>query len=223
MRRRSALAAIAAAGASVLAGCSLDREEVHDDKPTVEPSNATTARSPTATGTPAEETPLAGDVPTDRVVDGAAVSENDVAVTADRWFGLEELRYRDGDEHATVSTDEGWFVAWEFTIRNRGDERVDSLPDGVFELGVDGERYVHVHEFPGEVQFSQIDQPESEPQIRELAWYEGLDPGEAVSLQLVYEAPVRPEYRHYLVWDHEASVDGSEDPVYLTGRRVETE
>jgi len=108
----------------------------------------------------------------------------------------------------------------EFTVANRGDDGVDSLPDSVFELRVDGETYAHIHEFPGGVQFDALDQPDSEPQIRALAWYSGLDPGEAVSLQLVYEAPVRPDYRHYLAWDPRSPVEGASEPVYLTGRRT---
>ncbi|MCU4800076.1 hypothetical protein OB920_06800 [Halobacteria archaeon HArc-gm2] len=220
MRRRSALAAFASLGAGALAGCSLDREELHDDPPTVQPSTETTERTPTATATPQESTPLPGDVPAERVVAGEAVDADGLAVTADRWFALEEIRYQDGDGHDTVTTDAGWFVAWEFTLRNRGDARLDALPDAVFELGVDGQRYAHVHTLPGGVRFEDIDQPDVEPEIRDLAWYGGLAPDEAVSLQLVYEAPVRPDYRHYLVWDHETTVDGSDEPVYLTGQRA---
>ncbi|SFR99940.1 hypothetical protein SAMN05216559_2284 [Halomicrobium zhouii] len=221
MRRRSALAAFASLGTAALAGCSLDREELHDDPPTVQPSTETTERTPTATATPEASTPRPGDVPAERVVDGEAVAENGVGVTADRWFALEALRYENGDgEHETVTSDRGWFVAWEFTVANRGDSRVDALPDSVFELRVDGETSAHLHEFPGGVSFGALDQPDSEPQVRELAWYGGLDPGEAVSLQLVYEAPVRRDYRHYLAWDPESPVEGASEPVYLTGQRV---
>jgi|GEM_PF-3451293 len=221
MRRRSVLAALAALGSAALAGCSLDREQVHDDPPTVRPSTETTERTPTATPTPQESTPRPGDVPAGRVVDGEAVSESGVGVTADRWFALEELRYEDGDgEHQTVSSDSGWFVAWEFTVANNGDSRAEAFPDSIFELRVDGASYAHLHEFPGGVSFGTLDQPDSEPQVRELAWYGGLDPGEAVSLQLVYEAPVRRDYRHYLAWDPDSPVEDASEPVYLTGRRV---
>lgn len=221
MRRRSALAALAAAGTTVIAGCSLDREQIHGDPATAAPVTDSARTTDTETGTPPASTPLPGNVPSDRVVDGEAVSEDGLGVTADRWFALEEVRYENDDgEQQTVTSDRGWFVAYEFTLRNHGDSRTDSLPDSVFELRVDGESYAHIHEFPDGVQFSALDQPSSEPQIRELAWYNGLDPDAAVSLQLVYEAPVQPDYRHYLAWDPDSSVEGASDPVYLTGRRV---
>jgi len=222
MRRRSALATLAALGSSVLAGCSLDRERIHDDPPTVRPSTEMTERTPTATATPEESTPRPGDVPADRVVDGEAVAENGVGVTADRWFALDEIRYENGDGgHETVTADRGWFVAWEFTVANRGDDGVDSLPDSVFELRVDGETYAHIHEFPGGVQFDALDQPDSEPQIRALAWYSGPRPrgGRVPPAGLRGAGPARlpalPGLGPLIARRGRAS-----EPVYLTGRRT---
>lgn len=162
MRRRSALAAFAAAGTTLLAGCGFDREPTHGDPSTAEldtEPTPTTDRPPTDAATDTPPTPLPGDVPSNRVFADEAVSEDGLGVSADRWFAL----------------------------------------DGV--------------------QFGALDQPESEPRIRDLTWYDGLDPGESASLQLVFEAPVRLDYRHYLVWNHSSPVEGASEPVYLPGRR----
>lgn len=225
MERRAALAAFAAAGSTVLSGCSLGSRAVHQEPSTAEKFTETS--TPTADDTPtATETSTPsrrrGDVPDDRVLEGAAVSDDGLELTADRWFAFERLPYSEGsdDETKTVTTDVGRFVAYEFTLRNVGKSEMDSVPDAEFLLGIDGETFDHVHSFPGDVPFDAIDQPSSQPRIRPLAWYDSLDPGEGVSLQLVYEAPVRPDYRHYLVWDHGSPVEGFLEPVYLTGEHV---
>lgn len=56
--------------------------------------------------------------------------------------------------------------------------------------------------------------PSARP-IRLLAWYEGLDPGASARLQLVFDAPARPAFRHYLAWDHPRPVAGVAGEVYL--------
>lgn len=215
MRRRSLLTVVASLGAAPLAGCSGDRDPSSGATVTVERTTGTTTEI-----TEASSTPRPGTVPTDRVVTGEATSADSLGVTADRWFGLESVRYDDGDERRTATTDRGWFVAYEFTIHNLGESRTGALPDAEFKLRVDGETYEHIHEFPGGVPFDAVDQPDVEPRIRELAWYDGLDAGESVSLQLVYEAPIRLDVRHYLAWHHGEPVEGSTDPVYLLGDRT---
>lgn len=217
MRRRAFLHALGGAGAGAIAGCAADGDgggepEVSERSPRGTP----TAPPGTSTGTPKR-----GGVPEDRVVTGEAVSSDELGVRADRWFGLERLRYREGGETRTVTADDGWFVAYEFTVRNRGQSGVGSLPDHQFHLWVDGETYAHVHEFPGGVPFDALDQPPDQPTIRPIGWYSGLDAGDSASLQLVFAPPLRRDYRHYLEWDHDTAIEGADEPVYLLGERVE--
>lgn len=225
MKRRTALAAILSGGATLVSGCSLNSRTVHEEPSTAEKFTRTRTQTPVEDVTPSEQATTAtrqpGDVPADRIVDGTAVSADGIGVTADRWFGHDSLPYRDDDEELeTVESDVGWFVAYEFTIENVGDEPTDALPDAEFLLGIGGDTFDHVHSFPGDVPFDAIDQPAGEPEIRPLAWYDSLAPGEGTALQLVYEASKRPEFRHYLVWDHDAPVEGHEDEVYLEGEFV---
>lgn len=200
--RRALLSGLAAG----LAGCSL---------PAGEPTETTTG-TPTATPEP---TPRPGSVPSERVYRDEAVTEGGIAVGAEWWMGFEELRYRTAEgETATVPLGEEWVVAYTFTLRNAGDRPHYPLVDSQFRLRVAGRTHEHVHELPGGVSFDSLEQ-EGEPRIRELAWYDRLVPGESAELQLVFVVPPRPEYRHYLVWDHGTTIDGREASVYLLGER----
>jgi len=129
---------------------------------------------------------------------------------------VKEVAYRGSNGNTrTITSEIGQFIAYNFTLKNSSESSREPLPDSVFTLAIDGETLEHIHSFPGGVKFRDIEQEESEPQIRPLAWYDTLQPGEGVSLQLVFEAPVKPEYRPYLVWDHGSEVAASTDPVYL--------
>jgi hypothetical protein len=158
-------------------------------------------------------------VPSERVFTDEAIAEYGVGVRANRWFGRRELSYG----AVTVTSDRGWFVAYDFTIENHADGGVGALIDSTFTLRIDQATNQHIHEFPGGVPFSAIDGPAEGPRIRELEWYRGLEAGESVSMQLVFEAPVRTGFRHYLAWEPPSPVAGSTDPVYLLGDRVSVE
>lgn len=189
--------------ATGFAGCSL-------------PSEATR----TTTGTPTTEpTPRPGSVPADRVYRDEATTAGGLAIAAKWWAGFENLHYRgEGGETAAVPLGDEWVVAYTFTLRNTGDGPHYPLSDAQFLLRVAGEEHEHAHELPGGVSLDSLEQ-EGEPRIRELSWYGRLVPGEAVELQLVFVVPPRPAYRHYLAWHHEATIDGSDAPVYLLGER----
>ncbi|WP_255150015.1 hypothetical protein [Halorarius halobius] len=197
--RRRVLAVLAGA---CLAGCSTDSTTPTD----------TGTPSPTDTGTP---TPSPGVVPPSRTFSPTAVAADGHALTAERWFALDAVRYETDDGHATVEPFGDRFVGYEFRLANRGDERRQALPDSVFRLRVAGETHDHVHALRGEVAFRRADQPADEPTIRPLRWYEGLAPGEAVRLQLVFDVPAHPAVRHYLAWHHRTAVEGSAEPAYL--------
>ncbi len=210
MRRRVLLGALA--GTVGLAGCAGDPTSGSPsagDSPAGSPKG-----TPTASATP---TRAPGTVPPDRTVASEAVASDGLAARAERWFGLERVRYRDPDtgDLAWVGAPEGRFVAYEFRLRNAGEESLPAVRDGRFRLRVAGTGYEHVHRLPGGVSFHSLAQPEGRPTIRSLAWYDGLAPGATVDLQLVFQAPVEPSHRHYLAWDPGAEVDGSSDPVYL--------
>jgi hypothetical protein len=115
----------------------------------------------------------------------------------------------------------GRFVVYDFRLENVSEERLPAVRDSVFRLRVAGATFRHRHSLRG-VPFSRVRQPEEEPQLRPLVWYDGLDPGASVGLQLVFDAPTRPAFRHYLAWDHPAPVAGHDGPVYLWPRSVET-
>ena len=212
MDRRTFLAQLAAGGGVALAGCTV----THVDTSTPTPrEDHTPERSQTATA-PTASAPRPGDVPGDRVFVGEAIADYGVGVRAERWFAHRELSYGAG----TVTSDRGWFVAYDFTITNHGESGVGAIADSKFTLRIDDATVEHMHEFPGGVPFSAIEQPTVGPRVRELAWYRGLGAGESVSLQLVFEAPVSTAFKHYLAWDPPSPVAGSEDPVYLHGDRV---
>lgn len=202
MRRRTLLAGLGAA----LAGCT--------------GGEANTTSSPTGTpiDTPAR-TPNPGSVPPSRTVPGAAVADDGTAVTARRRFSLSEVRYLTIDSGpTTIEPRRDLFVGYDFVVENRGDDRLPAMPDTAFRLRLAGSTFEHVHALRGTVAFADVDQPDDEPEIRPLSWYEGLAPGESVDLQLVFDAVAAPDYRHYLEWDHSTPVDGADAPVYLYPR-----
>lgn len=190
------------------------------DRRTVLVAVATLAAGCNATGgdddAPAR-TPVSGEPPADRQFDGRAVAADGHALTFRSYHALESVRY---------SASEGGYEAYEpaggrvvvcnFELSNVGEEPVSAMADSRIRLRVDGEEYDHAHSLGGEIEFRQVDQPDGEPSIRPLAWYERLEPGESVALQLVFE-PVDcdPAAPHYLVWDHDVAVEGADDPVYL--------
>lgn len=203
--RRRLLAAVAGAVGSVaLAGCS------GRDAPSTRSPSPTTDSTPA--GTP---TPNPGIVPPSRVFSPTARAADGHALTADRWFALDSVRYETDDGHDTVEPHADVFVGYEFRLANGGDARLETLPDSVFTLRVAGETFEHVHALRGRVAFARADQPADEPRVRPLAWYEGLAPGESVRLQLVFDVPAFPRFRHYLAWAPSAAVEGREEPAYV--------
>ncbi len=146
--------------------------------------------------------------PTARGADGHTL-------TVERWFALPSVRYRTDGSHERVEPFADRFVGYDFRLENVGNEPLDSLPDTEFTLRVAGETFDHVHALRGEVAFSRTDQPDGEPEIRPLTWYETLEPGESARLQLVFDVPAFPEFRHYLAWDHRVAVEGRTEPAFL--------
>lgn len=202
LRRRRLLTTFAGVGSVCLTGCS-GGETTPTDTPTPEP---------TPSGTP---TPNPGIVPRSRAFVPTARASDGYALTAERWFALDVVRYETETGHDTVEPFEGVFVGYEFRLANGGTERLDPVPDTELTLQVAGETFEHVHALRGEIEFSRADQPDDEPQIRPLVWYDPLAPGESARLQLVFDVPAFPAYRHYLAWDHEGTVEGADEPAYL--------
>lgn len=203
--RRGVLAAL---GAAALCGCS-SLSPTTTPTPSADP---TPAGTPTATATP---TPNPGVVPPSRVFSPTARAADDYALTAERWFALDSVRYETERGHETVEPFADRFVGYDFRLANDGDEPLDPLPDTEFTLRVAGETFEHVHALRGRIEFSRADQPADAPELRPLAWYEPLDPGESAQLQLVYDVPAFPEFRHYLAWEHRVAVEGREEAAFL--------
>jgi hypothetical protein len=199
--RRRVLRALAPAAALGVAGCGAEGDG--------EPATST----PTATATPSP-TPRPGPAPASRVLGASATAADGTRVTARRWTAFESVPYEGEAGTATVDPERGRFLAYDFTVENTGDDELPAVRDTVFRLQLAGGTYRHVHTLRG-VPFDRLRQPEDEPRIRPLAWYDGLDPGESVRLQLVFDVPHRPRFRHYLAWDHPGPVAGSEGVVFL--------
>lgn len=203
VRRREFLAGVSGLSAAG-AGCS------GSEAPTATPIPSASSRTPT---------PRPGSVPHQRTFAGTAVAADGTAVSARRWFALPDVRYRTDDgEYATVEPVRDRFVGYEFTVENRSEERLSALPDTRFTLRVADGTYEHVHALAGQVPFRRASQPDGEPEIRPQSWYDWLGPGEPVELQLVFDAPAAPDYRHYLAWDHLVAVEGDDGPAYLFPR-----
>jgi hypothetical protein len=162
-----------------------------------------------ATDSPAP-TRRSGPFPDERLLGRRATAADGIRIRADGWFSLAEVAYETGDGRATVESRRGRFVGYDFTLTNTGDERRPAVRDSRLRLGLAGGTYRHVHSLDG-VSFSAVVDAPIEP----LAWYEGLAPGESASLQLVFDVPHRPRFRHYLTWDHTTTVEGLDGPVYL--------
>lgn len=155
-----------------------------------------------------------GPVPSERVLGGSAVAADGTRVTARDWAAFDAVAYETADGSGSVEPERGRFLAYDFTIANTGEERLDAVRDSVLGLQLAGGDYRHVHDLRG-VPFDAARQPEADPAIRPLDWYEGLDPGASVRLQLVFDVPHRPRFRHYLAWDHPTAVAGLSGPVFL--------
>lgn len=202
LERTTRRALLATVGAAAVAGCS-------NEAPT-------RASSPTPESTPERTpTPDPGIVPPSRVFSPAARGADGYTLTAERWFALPSVRYRTDEGHATVEPFGDRFVGYDFRLGNDGEEPLDPLPDTEFTLRVAGETFEHVHALRGEVEFSRADQPPEEATIEPLRWYEPLAPGDDARLQLVFDVPAFPEFRHYLAWDHRVAVGGRAEPAYL--------
>lgn len=137
------------------------------------------------------------------------------ALTAERWFALDAVRYETDDGHDTVEPFEDVFVGYDFRLANEGDETLDPIPDSELTLRVSGESFEHVHALRGEIEFSRADQPENEPNIRPLSWYDSLAPGDSTRIQLVFDVSAFSAFRHYLAWDHATPVEGSDESAYV--------
>lgn len=194
---------MASVGTVGLAGCSNG-----DHTPTG--VTASPAAEPSAT-----PTPNPGVVPPSRVFAPRARAADGYRLTADRWFALESVRYETEDGHDTVEPFADVFVGYEFRLANDGDAALDAIPDSELTLRVSGETFEHLHALGRGIEFTRADQPDGDPPIRPLAWFETLAPGESVRLQLVFDVPAFPNNRHYLAWDHATAVEGSEDPAYV--------
>jgi hypothetical protein len=202
--RRTALTVLAGAAAAT-AGCGF-----------VEPE-------PTGGG---EETPpppaedpdrqVADSVPASRRFSPAATADSGLTLEALGWHGHDRVRYApdDGDGFKFYEPPEGWVLAYDFALSNRGEEPLDAVTDYGFVLRVDGAEYDHRHAL-GDVSLSQVNQPDGEAEIRRLTWYSELDPGERKRLQLVFEASKAPDAAHYLVWYHGGQIEGADAPAYL--------
>lgn len=195
--RRALLRGLLPAGAVALAGCGAD-EGPATPEPTV---SASPTRRP-------------GPVPAERVLGASATAADGTRVAAREWATFQEVAYETPDDSGTVAPERGRFLAYDFTIENTDDERLPAVLDTVFRLQLAGAEYRHVHDLRG-APFDAVRQPEADPGIRPLDWYEGLDPGASARLQLVFDVPYRPRFRHYLAWDHPTTVAGLEGPVFL--------
>jgi hypothetical protein len=205
--RRRVLRALAAGGIVALAGCGGGPGGSRDA------GGSSPAASPTAAPSP---TRRPGPAPSERVLGAAATAADGTRVSARRWTAFESVEYEheDGAGTATVEPQRGRFVAYDFLVENTGDERLPAVSDTVFRLQLAGGTYRHRHSLDG-VAFDRVVEPDTGPGIRPLAWYDGLAPGASVSLQLVFDVPHRPRFRHYLAWDHPTPVAGVEGVVFL--------
>jgi hypothetical protein len=198
--RRELLRSLALGATAVAAGCGAE-----DGPVTPEPSPEPTA-SPTRTRQP-------GPSPAARVLGASATAADGTRVTARRWTTFDRVEYETADGSGTVEPQRGRFLAYDFTITNTGEERLSAVRDSVFRLRFAGRDYRHVHDLRG-VAFEAAVAGEG-PRIRPLDWYDGLDPGASVRLQLVFDVPHRPRFRHYLAWDHPTAVADVERTVFL--------
>jgi hypothetical protein len=203
MRRRRLLGFLAAGTGVTLAGCGGGPSDPDTGAGPSSFLSATPTDSPTPTRRP-------GPAPDARVLGASATAADGTRVRADRWFSRATVEYETDDSAGRVEPTRGRFLGYDFTIMNVGDERLPTVRDSVFRLQLAGATFRHVHDLRG-VPFSAVVDAPIEP----LAWYDGLDPGASVSLQLVFDVPHRPRYRHYLAWDHPSSVEGFAGPVYL--------
>jgi len=202
--RRRVLRTLAPGVATALAGCG-------DGSTDARESGGPPAASPTATPSP---TRRPGPAPSERVLGASATAADGTRVTARRWTAFESVDYEREGGTATAEPRRGRFVAYDFLVENTGDERLPAVSDTVFRLQLAGGTYRHRHSLDG-VAFDRVVEPDDGPGIRPLAWYDGLAPGASVSLQLVFDAPHRPRFRHYLAWDHPEPVAGIEGAVFL--------
>jgi hypothetical protein len=148
------------------------------------------------------------------VLGRSATAADGTRVTARRWTAFDSVPYEGEDGTATVEPERGRFIAYDFVVENTDGERLPAVRDTAFRLQLAGGTYRHLHSLRG-VPFDRLRQPEDEPAIRPLAWYDGLDPGESARLQLVFDVPRRPRFRHYLAWDHPEPVAEFEGVVFL--------
>ncbi|WP_276260999.1 hypothetical protein [Haloglomus litoreum] len=200
--RRRVLRALAPGAALCVAGCS---DGVDGDD--------SLAGTPTATASPSP-TRRPGPAPAARVLGASATAADGTRVTARRWTAFASVSYEGEDGTASVDPERGRYLAYDFTIENTGDERLPAVRDTVFRLQLAGGIYRHLHSLRG-VPFDRLRQPDGAPGIRPLVWYDGLAPGESVRLQLVFDVPHRPRFRHYLAWDHPEPVVDTEGVVSL--------
>ena len=199
--RRTTLVALAAA----TAGCGfLEPRSTDGGEETPPPPGADPDR------------PVADSVPDARSFGRSATAASGLATEALGWHGHDRVRYApenaDGFE---VYEPDGWLVAYDFALENRGEEPLEAVTDYEFVLRVDGEEYDHRHELGDGIALSQVNQPDDEPEIERLTWYSELEPGERRELQLVFEPARRPDAPHYLVWYHDGPIEGAEAPAYL--------
>lgn len=204
MDRRTALGALAGAAATA-AGCNFVDPEPTGGEETPPPPAADPDRE------------VADSVPESRQFSPSATADGGLTLEALGWHGHDRVRYapEDGDGFEFYEPPEGWVLAYDFALSNRGEEPLDAVTDYEFVLRVDGAEYDHRHALGDGVSLSQVNQPDGGAEIRRLTWYSELDPGERQRLQLVFEPSKLPDVAHYLVWYHDGPIEGAEAPAYL--------
>jgi hypothetical protein len=195
MKRRALLAAL---GMGSLSGCTqlvsqLPEESDETNRPTETTESGGTGQN---SGRGSNTESSSGN--------SEAIRDGTLSIHLEEWASKPKIRYYNSSERglSKVSASNGAFYSVTIRAKNLSGSGINNLPsDGNFELATGGSTYEPIDNLPNDVSWNDVRQRQGTAHIDEPSDFpDGLSPGEAATLTLVFDAPNNSDFS--VEWTH---------------------